>query len=327
MIVVRTPFRISFIGGGSDLKEFYAAEPGAVLSVTINKYMYLMLHPYFYNKIRIKYSRTEDVETITQIKHPIVRECLRLMKVSRGIEIASIADVPAGTGLGSSSAFTVGLLQALHTFNGRFASIEKLAQEASKIEIDKLKEPIGKQDQYAVSYGGLNFIRFNKDDSVNVQPLLIGEKLKETLENRLLLFYMGATRKAASILKWQQTNIKGDKLCFERTKKIVELAGDMNMMLSRGRLDHFGEILHEGWMVKRLLSNGITNSIIDEYYDKARKAGAIGGKILGAGGGGFLLVYCLPKSRNKIQNALRLQQLNFKFDTEGTKVIFTDSQW
>lgn len=325
MIIVRTPFRISFVGGGSDLKDFYKEDTGAVVSTAINKYMYIMIHPYFYDKIRIKYSKTEDVAEVKEIKHPIVRECLRLMGISKGMEIASIADVPAGTGLGSSSAFTVGLLQALYTFNGKFVPKDRLAEEACKIEIDILKEPIGKQDQYAVSYGGLNFIKFNYDDSVNVKHIPLRENVKKKLESRLLLFYVGNPRNARDILMEQKNNIVSNDTYFKETKKLVILANQMKDRLLRNKIDDFGEILHEAWMIKKNLAKDITNPLVDKYYKKARKAGAIGGKLLGAGGGGFLLLYCMPKNQKKLYRALGLRKLDFKFDIEGTNVIFTDN--
>lgn len=327
MIIVRAPFRISFAGGGSDLKEFYAKGAGAVVSTTINKYMYVMIHPYFYDKIRIKYSKTEDVNNIEEIQHPLVRECLRLMAISKGIEIASIADIPAGTGLGSSSAFTVGLLQALHTLTGKPASREKIAREACQIEIDLLKNPIGKQDQYAVSYGGLNFIGFNSDDTVDVHPILLAEEVKKNLEEGLSLFFIGNIRNSNDILKEQKANIKNNKSHFKKIEKMVLLANELREILLQGKLSHFGEILHESWMLKRELSCHITNSVIDNYYKKARKAGGIGGKVLGAGGGGFLLIYSPPQLKLKIQKALGLKRLDFSLDREGTKVIFTDNYY
>lgn len=325
MIIVRTPFRVSFVGGGSDLEEFYTRRKGAVVSTSINKYMYIMIHPYFYDKIRIKYSKTEDVNSIGEIQHPLVRECLRLVAISKGIEIASIADVPAGTGLGSSSAFTVGLLQALHTFTGKFVTKERLAQEACKIEIDILKEPIGKQDQYAVSYGGLNFIEFNKDGTTDVHPIPITKEVKNKLESRLSLFFVGNIRNSSDILREQRNKIENNDTYINKIERMVVLAGALRQAFLQGKLDHFGEILHEAWMIKRGLSSQITSPLIDKYYAKARKAGAMGGKILGAGGGGFLLICSLPKYKAKIQKVLGLRKLDFGLDIEGTKVISTDN--
>ncbi len=323
MIMAKAPFRVSFAGGGSDLKSFYEKDYGAVVSTTIDKYMYIMIHPYFHNKIRIKYSKLEDVANIEEIKHPIVRECLKHLRLEKGVEIASIADVPAGTGLGSSGTFTVCLLQVLYTYKGKLVTKERLACEASKIEIDILKEPIGKQDQYAASYGGLNYIRFNPNGTVWVEPLAIKPEKKRVLERNLLMFYLGDVRRAAQILSGQKENMQ-HKEKYENVKKMVKLAEDLRVSLGNGKIKKVGEILHEGWLLKRSLSPNITNPIIDEYYERAIKAGALGGKLLGAGGGGFFLFYCEPKYQNKVRNALDLKELKFKFDNEGSKIIHID---
>jgi len=324
MIITKAPFRISFAGGGSDLKSFYERNGyGAVVSTTINKYMYIMLHPYFHDKIRIKYSKLEDVEEIESIKHPIVKACLKLVKIQKGIEIASIADVPAGTGIGSSSAFTVSLLHALYTSKNKFNSKERLAKEACKIEIEILKEPIGKQDQYATSYGGFNYIQFNADGTVFVEPLVFKPEAKRKLQKRLLMFYVGNTRKARTILTKQKKNMKKEEK-YVMVQKMVSLAEDMRNYLNRGNLQRFGESLHQGWILKKGLSNNISNPAIDENYNKALKAGAIGGKVLGAGGGGFLLFYCEPKYQNAVRNTLNLRELKFNLDSEGSKIIYLD---
>ncbi|MBI5206284.1 MAG: GHMP kinase [Candidatus Firestonebacteria bacterium] len=322
MIITRAPFRISFAGGGSDLKSFYEKNGyGAVISTTINKYMYIMLHPYFQDKIRIKYSKLEDVDSINEIQHPIVRECLRLVKIDKGIEIASIADVPAGTGIGSSSTFAVSLLHALYSYKKIFVTKEKLAKESCEIEIDVMKEPIGKQDQYAASYGGLNYIRFNSDGSVFVEPLILKNETRSNFKKNLLMFYVGNERKASSILKKQNTNMKNEDK-FEMVKKMVKLTDELKIALLNGKIKRFGEVLHEGWLLKRNLSGNITTPIIDEHYENALKAGALGGKILGAGGGGFFLFYCEPKYQNNLKKALKLRELNFEFDFEGSKILY-----
>ena len=324
MIIARTPFRISFVGGGSDLKSFYKKSGGSVVSTTIDKYMYIMIHPYFHDKIRIKYSKLEDVQNIGQIKHSIVRECLKYLRIKRGIEIASIADVPAGTGVGSSSSFTVCLLHALHVYKSKFISKENLAKEACQIEIDTLKEPIGKQDQYAVSYGGLNHIRFNGDETVSVEPIICKPGIKKKLERNLLMFYVGGERKASQILTEQQKNMNKQDY-FDRMKAIVQLTESFKDSLMKGEMERLGEIMHEGWTLKRELASNITNPLLEEYYDKAIKAGAIGGKLLGAGNGGFLLFYCQPKYQKTVRKALGLRELRFNFDSEGSKIIFLDS--
>jgi len=324
MIIAKAPFRASFAGGGSDLRSFYEKNGyGAVVSTSIDKYMYIALHPYFHDKIRIKYSRLEDVESIEEIKHPIVRECLRLVNIGKGLEIASIADVPAGTGLGSSSSFTVCLLHALNAYKGRFVAKDRLAQQACKIEIDILKEPIGKQDQYAASYGGLNYMRFSSDGSVFVEPLLCSPQARKRLQKNLIMFYVGNERKASQILYGQKENLKQrDK--YEMLQKMVGLADRLRDSLNRNKVKAFGEILHEGWLLKKGLSDNISNSILDDYYETALGVGAMGGKVLGAGGGGFLLFYCEPKFQNALRKALKLRELKFSFENEGTKIVYFD---
>jgi len=325
MIIVKTPFRISFVGGGSDIDSFYRRHYGAVVSTTIDKYMYIMLHPYFHNKIRIKYSRTEDVDSINEIRHPLVRECLRLMKINSGVEIASIADIPARTGLGSSSAFTVGLLYALSVHNFKMRTKECLAKTACKIEIEKVKEPIGKQDQYTVSFGGLNYIRFGRDGKVEVEPIVLRPEIKKRLENNLLMFYVGNERKASKILSEQRKQMNHEKK-YSTVCRMVELAEKIREILRQGKLEDFGELLHQGWILKSSLVKNITNPEIDRLYEKAKAAGAKGGKILGAGGGGFFLFYCEPKYQNKLRKALNLRELKFRFDNEGTKIVYYDKE-
>ena len=324
MIMARAPFRISFIGGGSDLKDFYTQNGyGAVVSTTINKYMYIMIHNYFHDKIRIKYSKTEDVNKIEEIKHPLVKECLRITGIEKGVEIASIADVPAGTGLGSSSTFTICLLHALYAYKKKFVTKEQLAREACRIEIDILKEPIGKQDQYAVSYGGLNYIRFNCDETVFVNPIVCKPEVKKILQQNLLMFYVGSERKASQILSEQKKNMdKHEK--YEVAKKMIKLTEDMKDCLYKCAIRSFGDILHEGWILKKKLASKISNTVLDEYYKKALKAGATGGKLLGAGGGGFFLFYCEPKYQERVRRSINLREFKFEFDDEGSKIVYMD---
>ena len=321
MILGKAPFRISFAGGASDLSAFYEKHYGAVVSTSIDKYMYIMLHPYFHDKIRIKYSKLEDVSRVEDIKHSLVRECLKRLEVRTGIEIASIADVPARTGLGSSSAFAVCLLHILHTYKGRFASKARLAEEASEIEIDILNEPIGKQDQYASSFGGLNFIRFNPDGTVQVEPLALAPGKLVALEKNLLLFYVGGERGASSVLSGIQQKIgKGDP--FAGTKAMVGLAEDLRIALMKGEISALGDILGEGWRLKKSLSPSVSTPEIDDYYERALRAGAAGGKLLGAGGGGFLLFYCLPKHQDRVRRTLGLRELRFRFENAGSTIIY-----
>jgi D-glycero-alpha-D-manno-heptose-7-phosphate kinase len=322
MIITRTPFRVSFVGGGSDLRDFYSRNGyGAVVSTAINKYMYIVIHPYFHDKIRVKYSITEDVEEVDEIRHPIVRECLRKVQIERGVEIASFADIPAGTGLGSSSAFTVGLLNALYAYKGKVVSKERLAREACDIEIERLGEPIGKQDQYATAYGNINYIRFSKDETVDVTPIFLTESSRKSLEEKLCLYYTGGERKASDILEEQKRNISNEDK-FSSLQKIVNLADDLRDSLQEGDLDSLGPILHKGWQLKKELSKRISTDGINRLYDKFIKSGAEGGKLLGAGSTGFLLIY--SNKHERLQRSFGLKVLPFNIDREGTKIIFYD---
>lgn len=320
MIITRTPFRVSFVGGGSDLRDFYSQNGyGAVVSTAINRYMYIAIHPYFHDKIRVKYSRTEDVENIDDIQHPIVRACLKKVQVGRGIEIASFADVPAGTGLGSSSSFTVGLLNALYAYKGKVVSKERLAREACEIEIDILGEPIGKQDQYAAAFGNINYIRFNKDETVDVSQILLSESIKKRFEDNLFMYHVGGERRSGDILSEQKNNISIEAK-FQNLKCMVALADNLRDALHNEKIDSLGDILHAGWIYKKELAHGISNSSIDNLYDKALKNGASGGKLLGAGGTGFLLLY--SNDHEILKARLNCKVLPFCIDREGTKIIF-----
>lgn len=323
MIGTRTPFRISFIGGGSDLREFYRRHPGHVLSTTINKYMFVFIHPFFDERIQVKYSKTELVNTIDDIQHPIVREALRRFAV-RGVDINSIADIPAGTGLGSSGAFTVGLLNALYAYCGQNPTRETLARESCEIEIDILKEPIGKQDQYAAAFGGFNFLTFHTDDSVTVEPLKVADDLLRKFENSLLFFYLGGSRPTKDILGGQKHNIVTNKKTFLKIKRMTELAQALRNSFLAGSLQDVGAILEENWFLKKELAPKVSNDKIDHYYDVARKNGASGGKLLGAGGTGFLMFYCEKNQQEKLKRALSdLREYKICFDQEGTKIIFS----
>jgi len=280
-----------------------------------------MIHPYFHDKIRIKYSKTEDVHKIEEIRHPLVRECLRRVGIDKGIEIASIADVPAGTGLGSSSSFTVCLLHALYAYKGKFVTKEELAKEACHIEIDVLFKPIGKQDQYASSCGNLNSIQFNADESVFIDPIIIDAEIKNRLEKNLIMFYVGNERDAGQILAEQKKNMD-NKEKLGLVKEQVKLAKSLKQILQKGKLEEVGTLLHEGWAHKKKLAHNISNSILDDIYTKALDAGVSGGKLLGAGGGGFFLFYCKPEYQESVKKMLKLKELDFKFDNEGSKIIF-----
>lgn len=322
MIISATPLRISFFGGGSDLKAFYELEGGAVLSTAINKYIYVTVNKKFDDHIRVSYSKTEIVKKVEQVKHDLVREAMKLTGADQGIELTTIADIPAqGTGLASSSAFTVGVLHALHAYKGKHVSAEILAREACNIEIDILGEPIGKQDQYIVAYGGFQFIQFNKDGAVYIDPVICGKRTKEGLQNNFMLFYTGMTRRANTILSEQKENSSGKKINELRVLK--ELAYRSKKILETDKtLDEFGHLLDESWKVKKSLAAGITNPKIDGLYNAAKKAGALGGKILGAGGGGFLLLYVPVTKKKKVRAALAgLKEMPFCFEQQGSKII------
>jgi D-glycero-alpha-D-manno-heptose-7-phosphate kinase len=325
MIISRTPFRISFAGGGSDLKEYYSNFGGCVLSATIKKYIYLSIHPYFYNhKYFLKYSKTENVDHIDQIEHRIIKAVFSDYQI-QGVDFNSSADIPAGTGLGSSSAFTAGLITLCNAFTGKYMSKENIADYASKIEIERLGEPIGKQDQYACAIGGLNFISFNQDDSVTVEHLFLKKENLRQLQQRLLAFYTGTTRSASSILASQKNNMLVRKDKIEHISKMVKLATDLHHDLSAGSIDTFGEIMHAGWAYKKEVADGISNQGIDDLYAAAINSGASGGKLLGAGGGGFLLFYVKEESQNSVRQALRdLHEIPIEFDTIGSTIIYYD---
>ena len=321
MIITRTPFRVSFAGGGSDIPSFYEKHGGCVLSTAINKYMYISVHPSFDRKQTVlKYSKTETVNDINDIEHVYFRQVLNNLGVS-GVELVSTADIPSGTGLGSSSSFTVGLLHSLYCYKGKFVSKERLASEACDVEIEQLGIPIGKQDQYAAAYGGLNFIEFRKDGGVLVDPVIMNENSFRRLESNLMMFYTGQLHSASEILKEQKSNITaGDKEANQL--KMCGLARSLREELQNNNIDAMGEILHQNWLLKKTLASGISNPAIDEAYDKAINAGAIGGKLLGAGGGGFLLFYVPLEKQESVKTAIGLPQLPLAFDRQGSAVIY-----
>ena len=325
MIITRTPFRISFAGGGSDLRSFYSKHDGCVLSATINKYMYVSIHPSF-NRVEtlIKYSRTETAKDVRQLGHPIARQLLLDYGLS-GVEITSTADIPSGSGLSTSSAYSVGLIHALNAFQGRFRPQTEIAEEACVLEIDKLGEPIGKQDQYGVAVGGMKFIRFHQDETVSIAPVIVKREVLNRLEKNLLLFYTGYLHSAGDILKEQNANVQNDTRKFQSLAEMTELAEQLRLALMNGDLDAFGEILHRGWMLKKGLASKISSSAIDGFYEKALQNGAAGGKLLGAGGGGFLLFYCEEDKQKKLREALEgLDEFPFSFENGGTQVIYSE---
>jgi len=326
MIISRTPLRISFVGGGSDLPAFYRQEPGAVVSTAINKYIYITVNPKFDRKIRASYSRTEIVDTLEELEHELIREALKMVGISGAIEVTSIADIPSrGTGLGSSSTYTVGLLNALYAYENHLAGAERLAQEACQIEIERCGKPIGKQDQFIAAYGGLQFIRFNADESVFVDPVICMPETKKRLQEGLLLLYTGLTRSADDILEEQSRNTHDDDDKRQSLRRMVGYAEQLREALVRNDLGGFGEVLHANWTEKRHLASGISKPCIDTWYDTARAHGAIGGKILGAGGGGFLLLYAPPERHEEICAELpELRCVQFRFSPQGSKLIYVE---
>ncbi len=324
MIISRTPLRISFAGGGSDMKEFYREHGGAVVSVAIRKYVYLAMHPFFQDqKIFLKYSESELVDSVDDIRHKIIRQVFDLYGIM-GVDFNSSADVPAGTGLGSSSSFTVGLVNLCNAYTNRIMHRARIAEYACEIEIDHLREPIGKQDQYAAAMGGMNYLRFQSDESVQVEPLNLGETRICALQKNLRMFYLGTTRSASELLAQQRKDISATPGTATRLKKMVGLADDLRTSLRSGRLDVLGDIMHTGWMYKRELTKGISNERIEHYYDLAMRSGATGGKLLGAGGSGFLLFYVPENHQQQLRNALELPEYPVEFDYDGTTIIYDD---
>ncbi len=325
MIISRAPFRVSFCGGGSDIPSFYTKYGGCVLSTSIRKYVYLCLNKAF-NKdtITLKYSQTEEVKKPEDIQHRIFKQVFTDFG-TKGVEISSLADAPAGTGLGSSSTFTVALLRLLYTWNGVHASAYKIAKEACEIEIEKLGNPIGKQDQFAASFGGLRYYEFEPDGFVKVEPVVMKADAREKLERNLMMFYTGDVRSANSILAKETKNLATDKDKIETTLKLCEMTKFLREKLENGDVDALGPVLKESWEMKKSLANGITNPLIDDAYEKAIKAGATGGKLLGAGGGGFLLFYCENESaKERIRSSLSLSEMPFEFDRAGCSIIFME---
>ncbi len=322
MIISRTPLRVTFTGGGTDLPAYYKNYgPGACVAAAINKYIYVNVHKRFDKGIRVGYSKTEIVDDVDQIQHPTVRESLRLLKLDSGIEITTMGDIPAGgTGMGSSSCFLVGLLNALHAWKGEYATDIELAEEAVRIERDILKEHGGKQDQYISALGGLQFMEFRRDGKVVTKPIIMSEESRERLRDHLLLFYTGMQRSSAAIHSKQVEQV--DKH-VEQYREMAKLAKRMFVDLTRNKWNNTGKYLHENWILKKTLSENISNPDIDKYYSRALSAGAEGGKLLGAGGGGFLLFFAPPDRHNAIIKALpELRYEPFDFSYAGSRIIY-----
>ncbi|MCS6825267.1 MAG: GHMP kinase [Caldilinea sp.] len=321
MIISQTPLRISFFGGGTDFPDFYAQEPGMVLSSAIDKYIFVIIKERFDDKIRVGYTRTELVDSIDELEHELVRESLRRTGITQGVEINTMGDIPSeGSGLGSSSTVTVGLLHAMYMYLGTPKDHAALAREACEIEIDVLKKPIGVQDQYIAAFGGQRVLQFCPDGEVQVQQIAMQPNVARRLNQNLMLFYTNMTRKAESVLTEQRNNIEERRPVLREMKRMVLLG---KAALEEGALDDFGLLLHEAWQLKKQLASKVSNSAIDEIYETAIRAGALGGKITGAGGGGFLLLYCPREKQDSVRSALHhLRELPFHLERDGTKIIF-----
>lgn len=306
------------------MPDFYEKYGGCVLSTTIRKYMYLTIHNYFEkDQIVLKYSRTEIVRDYSEIEHRIFRQCISDFGL-KGIEISSMADIPAGTGLGSSSTFTVALLHLLHTYTGQYVSKYKLAKDACTVEIEKLGEPIGKQDQFAAAFGGLKYYEFMPDGFVNVEPIIMSPGSYKKLENNLLMFYLGGTHSASAILKEQSQNVRAaDKAAVQ--KEMCRITRTLRAELQKNNVDAMGELLHENWKLKKTLASGISSPLIDNVYDRALQNGAAGGKLLGAGGAGFMIFYVPQGKQEDVRQALSdLREMDFEMDNSGASIVMTD---
>ena len=325
MILSRAPTRLTLGGGGTDLESYYSKYGGFLIAAGINKYCNILANKRFYDSIRLSYSQTEIVDTVAEIKHRIFRAVLDLLGSEQGIELHSTADIPAGCGLGTSSAFTVALLNALHAYKRDFINQKQLAEEACHIEIDILGEPIGKQDQYMAVFGGLTCLTFDKNGDVLAEPLRVSREIVDQLETNLLLFFTGKEREASDILAEQDKRSKqDDPVMLNNLHQIKEIGLETRKYLEKGQPDMLGELLHAHWEVKRKRSQNISDPFFDECYELARKNGAAGGKLIGAGGGGFFMFYCENSHKPRIIEAMKKRGLRweqFRFDFDGAKIL------
>jgi D-glycero-alpha-D-manno-heptose-7-phosphate kinase len=324
MIVTRSPLRVSLAGGGSDFPDYYLKNAGSVVSFAINKYVYVNLNKKFTKGIRFAYSITENVDSVSEIEHPLFKQCLLKLNINDDIEVTTIADVPAkGTGLASSSAFTAALLIALHKYNDRQITKSELAELVCEIEIEKVKSPIGKQDQFASVYGGLNQIQFNTNGMVSVIPIELDLENRNKFEDSILLLHTGLDRDTNEALKNRKLSINSDEKFFElETGRLKDLSYKIIPLLRDGNLKSVGELITESWMIKKNLYNSAANEYIDWFLNRGLESGAYGGKLLGAGDGGFIFMICPPDKKAKVINNLGLQVLNAKMDFEGSKVVY-----
>lgn len=328
MIISRTPFRISFFGGGTDYPAWYRKHGGAVLATTIDKYCYITcryLPPFFEHRIRVVYSKIENCQTVDEISHPAVREVLRYLNIDRGIEIHHDGDLPARSGMGSSSSFSVGLLHALYALKGQMPNKHQLAQESIYIEQEILKETVGSQDQVSAAYGGFNIIEFPPSGDISVRPMTLTQERIEELNSHLMLFYTGIIRTASNVAESYVNNIENKR---QQLRIMNDLLKESITVLNKGKnITGFGELLHEAWQAKRSLSNKVSNPNVDEIYNQAIAAGAIGGKLTGAGGGGFMLLFVPPEKQMKVREKLKgLIYVPFKFEFSGSQIIFFSRQ-
>ncbi|MDE1767806.1 MAG: galactokinase [Candidatus Micrarchaeota archaeon] len=322
-IISRTPLRLPLGGGGTDLPSYYKEYGGFFVSAAINKYMNIVIHPRIVKGLRLAYSKTEIVNNADEVEHPIIREALRKTAIKYGLEILSFADVPASTGLGSSGSFAVGLLRGLHSVKHEFVGPADIAEEACDISMNILKEPSGKQDEYVASFGGIRAYKIGKNGKVEIEELKLPQSTIADLESNIMLFYTGLTRESREVLSKQQKNIRSGS-SVEQMHKIKEIGMDSKKALEKGDLTRFGELLHEHWLAKRSVTDNMTNDFIDKAVETARNNGAIGEKILGAGGGGFLMVYA-DENHKKIRSAMEaigMPEHRVRFDFEGSKVIY-----
>lgn len=310
MIISRTPFRVSLVGGGSDMPNYYRHAPGKVLSFAITSYMYVTVSPRFDDSVRVAYTETEIVEDFNQLRHKLIREAMRMTGVTKGVEITTIANIFAGTGLGSSSSLAVGVLHALHAYRGEYRSKEQLCAEACRLEIEILGAPIGKQDQFAAGHGGINVIQFNADETVFVEPVVCDRRIRETLDSRLLMFYTGMRGDNTNILGKQSSEVDRKEEKRRVLSEMVALVEPLHAVIVAGDLDAVGDLLHANWLLKRSLTADIANERIDTLYAAGLEAGARGGKLLGAGGGGFLLFYCEESRQEALRAAMKSHGLN-----------------
>jgi D-glycero-alpha-D-manno-heptose-7-phosphate kinase len=325
MIVSRAPVRFSLGGGGTDLPSYSREHGGFVVAAAVDKFVNVCVARRFQDNIRLAYTESEIVDHVDQIRHRIFKAALKMTGIERGLELHSLADVPANTGLGSSSSFTVALLNGLHAFKREFVPAEQLADEACRLEIDILQEPIGKQDQYIAAYGGVSAMTFHTDGSVDVERLPLKDEVIDDLESNLIIYYSGVERAASSVLKEQAKTITENKdAAVQRMHRIKELGHETKRILLAGDIDVYGEMLHEHWTNKRKLASNMSGGVIDEHYEAARNAGAIGGKLMGAGGGGFFMFYVRAPERRRVHDVLAargLRPMRFRFDFDGARIM------